>query len=69
MAPFGSVSYKRSGTFHFKEDIRVYSQVPPLVSSMHLGKDSLSVLVIFMAQRVDEIISIGNLMKKISDAI
>jgi len=69
LAPFGSVSYKWSGRFDFKEDRRVYLNLPPPVSSMHFRKYSLSVLVIFMVRRVDEIISIGNLMNKISDAV
>jgi hypothetical protein len=35
VAPFGSISYKTSGKFHFKEDRRVYINVPLPVGSMH----------------------------------
>jgi len=46
-----------------------YLDLPPLVSHMHFSINSLSALVVFMAWRINQVITIGCLAKKISHVV
>jgi len=69
VAPSGSVSCNLLLCFHIKETTQQYLDVPPPVSRMHFGINSLSALVVFTAWRIDQVFMIGYLAKKISHAV
>jgi len=69
VAPSGSVSCNLLVCFHIKEAAQQYLDVPPPVSHMHFCINSLSTLVVFTAWRIDQVITIGYLAKKISHAV
>jgi len=68
-APSGSVSCDLLVCFHIKEATRQYLDVLPPVSRMHFCINSLSGLVVFTAWRIDQLIMIGYLPKKISHGV
>jgi len=69
VAPSRSVSCNLLVGFHIKETTGQELDVPPPVSRMHFGINSLSALVVFTAWRIDQVITIGYLAKKISHAV
>jgi len=69
VAPSGSVSCDLLVGFHIKETTRQYLDVPPPVIRMHFCINSLSALVLFTAWRIDQVITIAYLAKKISHAV
>ena len=69
VAPSLSVSCDLLVCFHIKEAMRQYLDIPPPVSRIHLCPNSLYALVLFTAWRIDQVITIGYLAKKISHAV
>ena len=69
VAPAGSVSCDLLVCFHIKEAPRQYLDVPPPLSRMHFGINSLSALVVFTTWCIDQVITIGDLAKKISHTV
>ena len=69
VAPSGSVSCDLLVCFHITETTRQYLDVPLPVSHMHFCINSLSALVVFTAWSIDQVITIGDLAKKISHAV
>ena len=69
VAPSRSVSCGLLVCFHTKQATRQYMNDPPLVSRMHFCINSLSAVVVFTASRIDQVIKIGYLGKKISYAV
>jgi len=49
--------------------MRLYLKIPPPVRRVHFCVYPLSISVVFLARRVDEVISVGNLWQEISDSI